>query len=255
MESRLLKPKVWIETGVVLIYGANIDANYHKHVTLQIIWPKRGSDCVFNDKSNTGLTIIDSQTEHRLHMSEGWIVLVEPSSALAYELRKHLNGDSIAHVGGVYNGHSEMPIEPQKAYSLLHPMCDILNIDPQYLCSNLHAISDKRIDQLLHSLDLAFNTPYISPDNWKAENVAARLHLSQSRFLHLFTDTVGIAWRPFLLWKRMLCALHHIANDVTATEAAHIAGFSDSAHLSRTFKATFGMTIYQAKKLLSAQPK
>jgi AraC family transcriptional regulator len=26
------------------------------------------------------------------------------------------------------------------------------------------------------------------------------------------------------------------------TEAAHIAGFADSAHLSRTFRATFGVT-------------
>jgi len=48
-----------------------------------------------------------------------------------------------------------------------------------------------------------------------------------------------------------MCAVQAILNNTSATEAAHLAGFSDSAHLSRTFKNTFGMTIRQARALLS----
>ena len=73
--------------------------------------------------------------------------------------------------------------------------------------------------------------------------------LSESRFLHLFSQELGITWRPYLLWRRMMCAIQAIINNSSATEAAHLAGFSDSAHLSRTFRTTFGMTITQALAL------
>ncbi len=47
----------------------------------------------------------------------------------------------------------------------------------------------------------------------------------------------------------MMCAVRAILNNTPATEAAYLAGFSDSAHLSRTFRKNFGMTIRQAKAL------
>jgi AraC-like DNA-binding protein len=36
----------------------------------------------------------------------------------------------------------------------------------------------------------------------------------------------------------------------SATEASYIAGFSDSSHFSRTFRAHFGMSIRDAQALL-----
>jgi AraC family transcriptional regulator len=59
-------------------------------------------------------------------------------------------------------------------------------------------------------------------------------HLSESRLQHLFRDQVGVPIRRYLLWHRYLTALSLLADGHSATEAAHVAGFADSAHLSRT---------------------
>jgi AraC-like DNA-binding protein len=42
-------------------------------------------------------------------------------------------------------------------------------------------------------------------------------------------------------WLRLIRAVDAHAGGLSLTEAAHAAGFADSAHLSRTFKRMFGM--------------
>ncbi|GAL02818.1 hypothetical protein JCM19237_5711 [Photobacterium aphoticum] len=51
----------------------------------------------------------------------------------------------------------------------------------------------------------------------------------------------------------MLSAIRQIRQGSNATQAAHNAGFADSAHLSRTFKATFGLTIRDANQQWGAR--
>jgi len=45
----------------------------------------------------------------------------------------------------------------------------------------------------------------------------------------------------YLLWQRLLIALASTARGVSLTEAAHGAGFADSAHMARTFREAFGL--------------
>nr|WP_275446741.1 AraC family transcriptional regulator [Pseudoalteromonas sp. McH1-42] len=124
-----------------------------------------------------------------------------------------------------------------------------MSIDQTLLNCNQSSVTDERIQRLLENLDACFVADCIKPQQWRAASVAQTLNLSESRFLHIFKDQVGIAWRPFLLWRRLICALQTLLKGMSATEAAYVAGFSDSAHLSRTFRSTFGMSIMQAKKL------
>ncbi len=73
-------------------------------------------------------------------------------------------------------------------------------------------------------------------------DAAARAHgLSSSRLGHLFSAQVGLPFRPFALWLRLQGALAHVARGANLTEAAHGAGFADSAHLTRTFRRMFGV--------------
>jgi AraC-like DNA-binding protein len=76
----------------------------------------------------------------------------------------------------------------------------------------------------------------------RLEDVAAAASLSPSRFRHLFIDQTGAAFRPYVLWLRLNVAIACSMRGGSWTEAAHEAGFSDSAHLTRTFKRMFGMT-------------
>ena len=66
--------------------------------------------------------------------------------------------------------------------------------------------------------------------------------LSPSRLMHVFTESVGVPVRPFILWLRLQRASYELMNGSTATETAHIAGFSDAAHLTRTFRRMLGTT-------------
>lgn len=72
--------------------------------------------------------------------------------------------------------------------------------------------------------------------------LAASCRLSVSRLSHLFNDEVGTLLRPFILWLRLQTAGRHISSGASLTQAAHAAGFHDSAHLSRVFKSTFGLS-------------
>jgi AraC family transcriptional regulator len=73
------------------------------------------------------------------------------------------------------------------------------------------------------------------------ERVAATVFLSPSRFQHLFKQQVGLAWRRYILWRKVTRAMITIARERTLMAAAHEADFADSAHLTRTFHQMFGL--------------
>jgi AraC family transcriptional regulator len=73
------------------------------------------------------------------------------------------------------------------------------------------------------------------------KGIAQAVHLSPERFRHLFMEETGVGFRPYVLWQRLETALAAYVGGSTLTEAAQDAGFSDSAHFSRTFRKMFGI--------------
>lgn len=73
------------------------------------------------------------------------------------------------------------------------------------------------------------------------EDVARHVGLSPGRARHLFVDQTGLPFRTYLLWLRLMRATELFSAGSSLTSAAHGAGFSDSAHLSRTFRRMFGI--------------
>ncbi len=71
-------------------------------------------------------------------------------------------------------------------------------------------------------------------------HLARRVHLSPSRFAHLFREFAGCTVREYLLWRRLLRALTRLEGGHSITDAAHDAGFADGAHLCRSFRRVFG---------------
>jgi AraC-like DNA-binding protein len=70
---------------------------------------------------------------------------------------------------------------------------------------------------------------------------SAGVHLSPSRLRHLFVEHTGLAYKTYILGLRLVRALQVYAEGRNLTEAAHAAGFADSAHFSRIFRRTFGL--------------
>lgn len=72
-------------------------------------------------------------------------------------------------------------------------------------------------------------------------DVASTVALSESHFRHLFVAETGSSFRAYLLWLRINLAIDAVMAGASWTEAAHDAGFADSAHLTRTHKRMFGI--------------
>ena len=67
--------------------------------------------------------------------------------------------------------------------------------------------------------------------------LARAVHRSPSRLAHRFREATGVPVRRFILWRRLRAAAESAMRGSSLTEAAHAAGFADSAHLSRTFRS------------------
>ncbi len=74
-----------------------------------------------------------------------------------------------------------------------------------------------------------------------AAEAARVVGLSPGRLSHLFVEQTGLPFKTYLLWLRMTRAVEAYAAGSSLTEAAHGAGFADSAHFSRTFRRMFGV--------------
>lgn len=65
--------------------------------------------------------------------------------------------------------------------------------------------------------------------------------LSEGRFMHAFTESVGIPIRPYLSWLKLQRAAAALVAGASLAAAAQAGGFTDAAHLSRSFVRMLGM--------------
>ena len=101
---------------------------------------------------------------------------------------------------------------------------------------NIPSKRDARINQVLENLR------DVGASQISADSCADMAGLSPSRFLHLFTQNVGLPFRRYVLWRRIIRAIEEVCAGGDLTMAAHAGGFADSAHFSRTFRETFGLS-------------
>ncbi|AQT96080.1 MULTISPECIES: helix-turn-helix domain-containing protein [Pseudomonas] len=109
------------------------------------------------------------------------------------------------------------------------------------------SLDDPRLARALAALDQQL-TGKVS-----AQALAQAAHLSLSQLERLFCDQLGLPVRRLVLWRRLRIALQLALAGGTLTEAAHGAGFADSAHFSRTMKQLFGVTAAASLRQLDVQ--
>jgi len=148
----------------------------------------------------------------RLAASPGGVSVLEPS--LVEALRQEastLEDSSRSHVAVWDSMISRLAIGPARPRSL-----------------------DPRVRRVAAVLKRELVTPR------KVAELADLVNLSEGRLTHLFSEEMGLPLRQYVLWLRVRDVVFSLAAGATLTEAAHDAGFSDSPHLSRTFRAMFG---------------
>jgi len=97
------------------------------------------------------------------------------------------------------------------------------------------AETDRRVTSAIAWMGRRLGTPI------RLDEVAAAVHLSPSRFRHLFVSHTGVSLRAWLLWARVDHAVTTAFGGRSWTDAAHESGFADAAHLTRTCHRVFGL--------------
>ncbi|WP_404391794.1 helix-turn-helix domain-containing protein [Pseudoalteromonas phenolica] len=233
-----------IEPGVLAIFGAVPKTAAHQHTLIQITLPMGDADMRLTLPNHdaiqlSGASILNQDVSHQLTMQAGWVVLIEPSCNVGKQLTAKLADKAFIEID------INKKLESTHNLSELLGLCGLI---PAPITTAPQTKVDTRIARLLDKLNCCIGKKCVKPQQWRAADIAVELNLSESRFLHLFKDTMQIPWRPYLLWRRLICAVQTLQQGKTATEAAYIAGFSDSAHLSRTFKKQFGLSLREYQK-------
>lgn len=148
--------------------------------------------------------------------------------------------DALSEEARAFNASTSiLPIDAQKILSLQRLLATP-NITAQQMRGAVRQflnLSDLPIiDQRLRLVLEALN----EPTNGRQE-LAYLMHLSTTRFSHWFVEQTGLPLRSYRKWLRLVAALQLITAGQSLTRAAHAAGFSDSAHFSRTFRSLFGL--------------
>jgi AraC-like DNA-binding protein len=94
---------------------------------------------------------------------------------------------------------------------------------------------DARVRRMIHWANAQLDQPV------GIAEAAKQVGLSSGRASHLFVEQTGLPFRTYLLWLRLNRAVECYSAGASLTDAAHEAGFSDSAHFSRTFRRMFGL--------------
>ena len=111
------------------------------------------------------------------------------------------------------------------------------------LLSELGLLDSRVFDpRIQNSLDLISSSNEL--EQIRSSVICKEIGLSESHFLHLFKDEMGVPFRKYILWKKLKRAISLIAigSKPNLADIALEAGFADSAHLSNVIKASFGLS-------------
>jgi AraC-like DNA-binding protein len=101
------------------------------------------------------------------------------------------------------------------------------------------ALAPRAIDARIRKVIDTINADPAAPTS--AEDCAASVHLSFSRFLHLFKQETGMAFRAFRAWKRARSLLRYVRQTSTLTDIALDTGYPDSTHFSHSIRQVYGL--------------
>lgn len=217
------------------------DAGFHAHHAIQLTVCLSGTlELATADQSlNAAAIAVASDARHRFRAS-GLLafIFVEPESRLGRGLAQALFG-----AGPL----AELALAPIAAH--LEPLRATFDegLDDRALLAAGRAAAaaitpvapapapDARVRRVIDYAAAHLDGPL------SLASAAESVCLSPSRMRHLFVEQTGLAFKTYVLWLRLLRAVQVYSQGQSLTEAAHAAGFSDSAHFSRVFRRTFGL--------------
>ncbi len=234
------KAYMYISPTRMMLVSPHLVAEAHQHAVIQFT-------CSLDEKPFSVWTeqsgwqqavavLINSGVPHSLKNFNGWqaTICIIPDARQGRSVQEDvLEGAAVK----FYDAKDIAPILPLVQETRQQPLTD---------SAGFHSLTDSVYQHLLHypafmpTIDdrIIKAIRYIRQNihnNISAASLAAEVHLSENRFLHLFREQVGTPLRQYILWQRLAAATEAFVEGKSVKEAAYEAGFSDPAHFSRTF--------------------
>lgn len=235
---------VW-QGGSVWIGQAGMTTGLHAHHAIQVTLALEGHfrlrDAAATDFSGDLTAAIVAANQQHAFSATATVALifVEPESTEGRALQElYCRGAGISRLLPEHLGDGPaLLLEAYRSAGGRAGMEVIARRILERLCGGaaLRGAPDPRVLQAIEMLAARPDAPATLPE------AAAAVRLSPGRFRHLFVAETGLHYRGYVLWLRLGWAVKVFAQGGTLTEAAHAAGFADSAHLSRTFRRMFGL--------------
>lgn len=234
---------VWEGASLWVLKGEQETAELqpHSHHAIQITFQLEGSfELGVMDECLTGpVAAVWSDTSHTFRASGAVAFLfIAPESSVGRALSVDLFAQRPwANVAGgcLISGLEDLRASFRRGFAedeILHWGQKIMDVLPK---ADEAALPDQRaLAMIVYARKNLENTVTLPA---AAEHVC----LSHSRARHLFVAQTGLPFKTYVLWLRLERAVALYAGGTSLTEAAHSAGFADSAHFSRTFRRTFGL--------------
>ncbi|TGL48753.1 AraC family transcriptional regulator [Leptospira kemamanensis] len=223
----------------ILLGTQGLVTESHSHYAVSILI---SMDTPFHlvTKENTSIQtegiIIPPNFFHRLEAghTEILVIQLDPKSAEYQTLGRKdpyqiLNSSTIQLIRSIADPLFTSALTCHSARALYDQILEVLGSNK----SDVKA--DPRIDMAIQIIKATLPSPI------HLAELSKETGISKDRFMHLFKENMGIPLRQYLLWQRLHIAARLLQSGENLTTASHAAGFSDQAHLSRTFKKMFGV--------------
>lgn len=247
--NRKMKNLIYIDQDFGWFIG-NFDRNQrHKHYAIQLSIPI-GSPLTIQSSKGKIITelpiLIQPNITHQItSKTNHFLVLLNPASTIGHFWKKstdsgigEFEGSPATDLQKILNTGNRARLNPVDLKMEINKLLKSYDCH----CGTLLHHSDERINKALSFLKE--NATRVVP----LEEIADNFHMSPSRFRHLFKEQTGITYRRSQLWTRLILAIQSLGTQ-TLTKIAYSAGFSDSAHFSRTFKENFGFSPQEFLKI------
>lgn len=249
------KASISVSATRMLMLAPHLDNELHRHAVLQFTFSLEGKTFLVRagaeEWKETTAVIVNSNVPHALRNFTGWqcTCCIIPAVLQGRSLQKNLLKDQ-----AVY-------FPPATVVSSIIAGLDHFTGLPVISSEDFRQITDHIYNSLLHKpvlqkppdARITQTLQYIrthAAENISAAELAAKQHLSEDRFLHLFKENTGAPLRQYIIWQRVAQAFKLFLSGKSLKEAAYEAGFSDPAHFTRTFVQLNGIqpSVYASMK-------
>lgn len=233
-------PGALLWPAAMIVWGPGYVSSLHAHHCLQLVMALRGELRVRSSPkqkwTTCGAILVKPDAKHEV-VARATIVLiafVESESELGAALADLLKED-LTQI-------SEQELEDWRAQLGDPAALNATQVEAWVRRALLHGRASARLHPRVKRVLRFLRTELGVQDTFSLEGLAKIAGLSPSRLMHVFTASVGVPLRPYVLWLRLQLASGQLMRGASKTEAAHYAGFSDAAHMSRTFRRMLGTT-------------